>query len=323
MKKRLIQFTEPLFKRLGLRLVRDKDYQRIQRNQSILTELVHQARQANESAATKDGISFIIFSKDRALQLDGLLRSILHHATGAYSIHVLYCASNTAHADAYQEVTAGTQNTDRIQWTKEADFKEDLVRTLQGVQTASVCFLVDDIVFIRPINLDALNRDAIHSGIVSLRLGSQITFCYTKQKAMHLPTLNPSKKQDDLLKFSWEDGSYDWAYPLSVDGHIFPTSEISVAAKLLDYRAPNTFERALQILTPLYQKRLGYCFESPRILNIPLNRVQNEIENINGNISAENLLEKWQHGLTLDFNALSDTKTESVHKEILITFNKR
>ena len=155
-------------------------------------------------------------------------------------------------------------------------------------------------------------------------LGSQITFCYTKQKAMHLPeTLNPSKKQDDLLKFSWEDGSYDWAYPLSVDGHIFPTSEISVAAKLLDYRAPNTFERALQILTPLYQKRLGYCFESPRILNIPLNRVQNEIENINGNIGAENLLEKWQNGLTLDFNALSDTKTESVHKEILITFKKR
>ena len=323
MKKRLIQITEPLLKRLGLRLLRDKDYQRLQQNQTLLTELVQQARQTNGNATSKDGISFIIFSKDRALQLDGLLRSMLHHVTGAYSIHVLYCTSNTAHAHAYQELAEGIQNTDRIQWTKEADYKEDLVRMLQGVQTASVCFLVDDIVFIRPVNLDTLDRNAMTGGIVSLRLGSQITFCYTKQKAMHLPTLNPSKKQDDLLKFSWEEGCYDWAYPLSVDGHIFPTSEILVAAKLLDYRAPNTFERALQMLTPLYQKRLGYCFESPKMFNIPLNRVQNEIGNINGNISAENLLEKWQQGLTLDFKALSDTKNESVHKEMLITFNKR
>jgi hypothetical protein len=246
---------------------------------------------------------------------------MLHHVTGAYSIHVLYCASNAAHAHAYGELTDGIQNTDRIQWTKEADFRKDLVHTLQGTQTASVCFLVDDIVFIRPMNLDALNRDAIHGGTVSLRLGSNITFCYTKQKTMHCPSLNPTKGQDGLLEFSWEDGSYDWAYPLSVDGHIFPTSEISVAAKLLDYRAPNTFERALQILTPLYQKRPGYCFEAPRLLNIPLNRVQNEVQNISGEISPENLLERWNNGLTLDIEALSGIETESVHKDIPVTFS--
>ena len=323
MKKRLIQITEPLFKRLGLRLLRDKDYQRLQQNQTLLTELVHQARQTNENAASAEGISFIIFSKDRALQLDGLLRSMLHHVTGAYSIHVLYCASNAAHAHAYRELTDGIQNTDRIQWTKEADFRKDLVHTLQGTQTASVCFLVDDIVFIRPMNLDTLDRNAMNGGIVSLRLGKQITFCYTKQKAMQLPTLNPSKKQDDLLEFSWEEGSYDWAYPLSVDGHIFPTSEISVAAKLLDYRAPNTFERALQILTPLYQKRPGYCFEAPKMFNIPLNRVQSENDNISGEISPEYLLAKWQEGKTVDFMALEEFTTESVHKEIEISLRTR
>jgi hypothetical protein len=322
-KKRLIQITEPLLKRLGLRLLRDKDYQRLQQNQTLLTELVQQARQTNGNATSKDDISFIIFSKDRALQLDGLLRSMLHHVTGAYSIHVLYCASNTAHALAYQELADGIQNTDRIQWTKEADYKEDLVRMLQGTQTASVCFLVDDIVFIRRVNLDTLDRNAMTDGIVSLRLGGQITFCYTKQKAMHLPTLNPSKKQDDLLKFSWEEGCYDWAYPLSVDGHIFPTSEILVASKLLNYRAPNTFERALKILTPLYQKRPGYCFESPRILNIPLNRVQDENDNLSGEISPEYLLAKWQAGLTLDIKALENISTNSVHKEVPVRFTTK
>lgn len=323
MKKRLIQFTKPLFKRLRLRLLSDKDYNRLQQNQTLLTELLHQSRQVNRNPASKEGISFIIFSKDRVLQLDGLIQSMLHHVTGTYSIHILYCASNEAHDCAYRELADGIQNADRIQWTKEADFKKDLVRTLQSVQTESVCFLVDDIVFIRPVNLDELHRNTIRGGIVSLRLGSNITFCYTKQKTMQVPTLNPSKKQNDLLQFSWEKGSYDWAYPLSVDGHIFPTSEISVAAERLDYRAPNTFERALQILKPLYQKRPGYCFESPRMFNIPLNRVQNENNNISGDISPDQLLQKWQEGKTLDIEALAAIRTNSVHQEISISFCKR
>ena len=323
MKKRLIQITEPLLKRLGLRLLRDKDYQCLQQNQTLLTELVHQARQTNGNATSKEGVSFIIFSKDRALQLDGLLRSMLHHVTGTYSIHVLYCASNAAHAHAYRELTDGIQNTDRIQWTKEADFKKDLVRTLKSLKTESVCFLVDDIVFIRPVDLNTLGGTTMRDGIVSLRLGSKITFCYTKQKTMHRPYLNPTKGHDGLLQFSWEDGNYDWAYPLSVDGHIFPSSEITVAAEFLNYRAPNTFERALQILTPLYQKRPGYCFDSPRMFNMPLNRVQSENDNISGEISPEHLLEKWHAGLTLDFKALSDVATMSVHEERPISFCKR
>ena len=323
MKKHLIQITEPLLKRLGLRLLRDKDYQRLQQNQTLLTKLAHQARQTSGNATSKEGVSFIIFSKDRALQLDGLLQSMLHHVTGTYSIHVLYCASNAAHAHAYRELTDSIQNTDRIQWTKEADFKNDLVRTLQSLKTESVCFLVDDIVFISPVDLDTLGGTTMRDGIVSLRLGSKITFCYTKQKTMRSPKLNPINRQPNLLQFSWEDGNYDWAYPLSVDGHIFPSSEITVAAEFLNYRAPNTFERALQILTPLYQKRPGYCFDSPRMFNMPLNRVQNENDNISGEISPEHLLEKWQAGLTLDFKILSDAATISVHEERPISFCKR
>lgn len=320
MKKCLIQITEPLLKRLGLRLLRDKDYQCLQQNQTLLTELVHQARQTNGNATSKEGVSFIIFSKDRALQLDGLLRSMLHHVTGTYSIHVLYCASNAAHAHAYRELTDGIQNTDRIQWTKESDFKKDLVRTLKSLKTESVCFLVDDIVFIRPVDLNTLGGTTMRDGIVSLRLGSKITFCYTKQKTMRSPKLNPINRQTNLLQFSWKDGNYDWAYPLSVDGHIFPSSEITVAAEFLNYRAPNTFERALQILTPLYQKRPGYCFDSPRMFNMPLNRVQNEKNNISGDISPEFLLAKWSEGMTIDFMKLSDIQTQSVHEERTVFF---
>lgn len=322
MKKRLIQLAQPLLSRFGLRLRREKDDQRLQDSHALLSEIVNQAR-STPTSAKQAGITFVIFSKDRALQLDCLLQSMLHHVSGTYSIRALYCASTDAHQIAYQEVTDRVQYTHQIRWIQEHNFHSDLEATLKAVETESVCFLVDDIVFIRPLNLDEIDSNAIRTGIVSLRLGRNITFCYTKQKTMQQPELTSNASYNGLLQFAWNDGNYDWAYPLSVDGHIFPTTEISIAAQLLSYKAPNTFERALQILTPLYAKRPGYCFESPILLNIPLNRVQDEVDNISGDISPEELLDKWNEGMALDFIKLSEIQTKSVHEERVVYFCER
>lgn len=322
MKKRLIQLAQPLLSRLGLRLRREKEDQRLLESHALLSEIVHQ-RQCGSTRPQAAGISFIIFSKDRALQLDGLLQSILHHVTGTYSIHVLYCTSSEAHNSAYQEVAERVQNAHNIQWTQETNFHSDLITALKAVETESVCFLVDDIVFIRPVDLDEIPHEAIRTGIVSLRLGRNITFCYTKQKAMRQPQLTSDPSANGLLQFAWDEGDYDWAYPLSVDGHIFPTSELAIAAQRLNYKAPNTFERALQILSPLYAKRPGYCFEFPKMVNIPLNRVQDEVNNISGDISPEELLEKWQSDLCVDIQKLDNVHTKSVHTEIKIDLIQR
>lgn len=312
MKKRLIQLTQPLLNRLGLRLRREKDDQRLQDSNALLSEIVNHAREKATSGKHM-GITFIVFSKDRALQLDGLLQSILHHVFGSYSIKVIYSTSSDSHRNAYNEVADRIKHSNRIEWTEEKDFRTNLIEALDAVETESVCFLVDDIVFIRPVHLDTISQQFKDAGILSLRLGRNITFCYTKQKTMQKPGLSPAHDTNDLLQFSWEDGNYDWAYPLSVDGHIFPVSEIRIAAKRLDYHAPNSFERALQILTPLYQKRPGFCFESPRILNIPFNRVQNENNNICGEVTPEELLNIWNDGGRLDYRALENIATTSVH----------
>lgn len=321
MKKLFIKLTRPLLQRLGLHLSRKKEHDQLLGRQALLSALINQTHLPNHKTAL-EGTSLVIFSKDRPLQLDGLLRSIQHHVSGVAAIHVLYRASDEAYERAYTECAEALQTDTQINWTAEHDFKVDLVQTLDRVTTESLCFLVDDIVFIRPVDLAAIDKDAIRHGIVSLRLGQNINFCYTKQKPMQLPSLQ-TKTNSPLLKFSWKESTYDWAYPLSVDGHIFPTLEIQVAAKHLDYRAPNTFERALQILTPLYQARLGYCFDEPRILNIPLNRVQDEVQNISGEITPESLLKSWQNGQTLDYKQLSDVATNSVHTEIKIRLENR
>lgn len=322
MKKRVIKLLQPLLHRCDLHLLRTKDYDSLCTRETILRELVNTSQQAS-TPAKKLQPEFVIFSKDRALQLHGLLCSLFHQVKGDYKLNVLYYASSEAHREAYLEVQQAFKDRAAINWVSEQNFREDLIHTLNQVDRPEVCFLVDDIVFTRPIDLNSLDWSRYSAGIFSLRLGRNISHCYTKDRAMTAPQLSRSSDIDDVLGFSWQEGTLDWAYPLSVDGHIFPTRDIQVAVSTLNFKAPNTFERALQILHPLYSQRKGYCFTHPRLVNIPLNRVQDESDNISGEITADLLLQKWQEGEALNIEALTGIDTKSVHQEITVSFCQR
>lgn len=322
MKKQLIKLLQPLLGCCGLRLLRTKDYNSSCIREALLIKFAN-ASQQTITPPRKLQPEFIIFSKDRALQLHGLLGSLFHNVNGDYKLNVLYYASSEAHQQAYLEVAEAFKDKANINWIAEQNFRKDLIDTLEKVKRSEVCFLVDDIIFTRPVNFDALDWPQYASGTLSIRLGREITHCYTADKTLKPPTFTVVDPTNNLLRFSWSESTYDWAYPLSVDGHILPTHEIRIAAQALNYSAPNTFERALQIMRPLYLKRQGYCFAEPRLINIPLNRVQNEIENISGDISPEDLLVKWQEGQTLDFKPLVGIKTNSVHQEITASFCQR
>lgn len=319
MKKQLIKLLQPLLHKCGLRLLRSTDYQRQVAREQLLEKIINE----NTCSGRNLDLQFIIFSKDRALQLHSLLSSMLQNIRGNFTLKVLYYASSEAHLTAYQEVEQLFAQQPNCHWIQEQSFRSNLIETLENSNCQSTCFLVDDIVFTRPINLESLDWPTYSKGILSLRLGREITFCYTKQHAMDAPSFAPANASDQTLQFTWGASRYDWDYPLSVDGHIFPTHEMQVAVKELSYNAPNTFERALQRLSPLYSQRPGYCFSKPRLLNIPLNRVQDEVENISGDISPEELLEKWNEGLALDIQALQNIATNSVHKEVPVQFSTR
>jgi len=322
-KKHLIKACQPILNKCGLHLLRAQDFDKQQQREQLLTNLINRPTVSHKEDPAPPELEFIIFSKDRALQLHGLLQSLLRHVQGTFSIQILYHASSQAHQNAYQDIKRLLSQQDQIHWKQEHNFQADLIHILDNSQSTKICFLVDDIVFTRPINLDSLNWSRYSEGILSLRLGEGINYCYTKDRSMTVPPLTNSNETGDILEFSWSDSTLDWAYPLSVDGHVFSTSEIRVAVHSLHFTAPNSFERALQILTPLYAQRPGYCFTQPRLVNIPLNRVQNENYNISGDISPDQLLQRWKEGKTLDIEALTAIETNSVHQEIPISFCRR
>ncbi len=302
--------------------MRSKDYEKVSWREKLLIEIVNQSRTEHSSEVEID-LEFVVFSMDRALQLHGLLKSMKHYIRGDFSVQVLYRASTDAHQKSYDEVISLLGGEGFIAWYREVSFRDDLIKILNAGSSKTLCFLVDDIVFIRPTDLGKLQWSRYSDGVLSLRLGRGINYCYTKGRAMNAPALNVMDGAADILKFEWADGEYDWVYPLSVDGHFFPRTEVMIAAEALNYTAPNSFEKALQIMTPLYSQRSGYCFEKPKLLNIPLNRVQNENNNISADVSPEYLLEKWNEGLMFDFMKFADVSTNSVHQECEVAFSKR
>lgn len=269
------------------------------------------------SEGSNDPMHAVVFSRDRPLQLHGLISSYLHHFDVPPPMIVLYSVSREPMHKAYEDLRQEFAN-DAVRFQKEENFREDLLDLLESLGDCRLFFLVDDIVFIRPVKSSVLKSIPLGTGILSLRLGPGISYSYTRQLVQKVPDLNPWK--DELLSWDWYGQEIDWGYGFSVDGHVFWAPEILTLAKQVSFQKPNSFESAMQFFAPYFASRAGYCFSAPRLVNIPCNRVQDEIRNVHGDLHQGQLLEYWNQGLRMDYEHLQNIETNSCHQEIAIRF---
>ena len=116
----------------------------------------------------------IIFSKDRAMQLEATLLSLKHHCEdfGLMDLTVLYNTSTTLHEHSYKLLQSSLNQTLKINWVRESEFQSDLLRLLRGHEY--VLFLVDDNLFVHHFSIASVceklskMQDALG---FSLRLG--------------------------------------------------------------------------------------------------------------------------------------------------------
>ncbi len=94
-------------------------------------------------------------------------------------------------------------------------------------------------------------------------------------------------------------------------------------AALISFDAPNSFENQLQIFRPWFLNRYGIGYKKSKIMNIPCNRVQTEVNNLSGNIDAAEMLAQWQQGYQIDYKKLFGMINESVHQEIVLPLTLR
>lgn len=273
-----------------------------------------------------------VFSMDRAAQLDALLFSYQKNVIGP-PLHVLYRATSIAHHEAYNEVFQihGKKLASVVAHSSREDFRRKLLGMLREIRVATIFFLVDDNVFIEPVDINFLAQFASPFAIPSLRLGLNIETSYTHRAHQPQPKLawldildhQDCRAEDRLFTWTWAEGKIDWGYPMSLDGNLFMFSEVMAMLEVADFSSPNTLEVALQNFNSLVSNRLGLCFEKSRLLNIPANRVQNEINNFHGNIHQDQLLEMWKLGWRLDVSRFQGIRNTSAHQELEIFFRRR
>lgn len=262
-------------------------------------------------------VECIVFSKDRALQLHALLSSCMEKITPRIPFHVLYYGSTSAHQKAYEEVRELFSHTTIafVQQDSGNSFRNNLIALLQSIRSEKMFFLVDDIVFTEDFDVQDFAQCDTDKFVQTLRMGLNLKKCYTIQKEQLLPEVISGTTKDTIM-WRWDEGLYDWAYPLSVDGHFFSTHEMATMIQLLDFSAPNTLEDQLQKFRRFFLFRMGVCYRKSKIVNIPCNKVQTENKNLCGDMHQDYLLEQWQQGYQMDFRSLYGFANESAHQEI-------
>ncbi len=263
----------------------------------------------------KRPINIVVFSKDRAMQLDLFLRSFdtfVKNRDG-YLINVLYTYSNDNFGAGYEKLIAERPN--GIRWVKETQFKSDLLSLVESTHPYTVFFVDDDVIKDHFDFYDAQGQLFDNSEDIlcrSLRLSRDIQYCYTKQT----PTKQPVFRDNNIFKWKGMEG--DFGYPMSVDGHIFRTSDILPLLWDLDYSNPNYLEGHLA-QRPINRPKM-VCYTKSIVMNNPINLVQSTSPNVHGNIPAAELNNMFLKGKTIALDNFIGINNVSCHQEMPLIF---
>lgn len=279
-------------------------------------------------------MNIIIFSKDRAPQLDLLLRSMERNVDKLchQNVFVVFKASSREFADGYRKTVADWGRKDKgtgyVTWLNEdaSSFKQRLLDIFQTEEVRSnpfTMFLVDDIVFTHEFSnadeeFDFLleNKDLLG---LSLRLDPQKTYCYAIDQEMKVP----ESLHTDFLCYPWHGKDGDFGYPMSVDGTVFRTNEILPLVQNLHYWNPNAFEAALS-QHPIQRPHM-LAYKQAKLVNIPVNRTQDTFNNRHANLEEAQLSllnKEYLDGKKIDYEPFDKLQTPSVHFETDYSYNR-
>jgi hypothetical protein len=267
---------------------------------------------------TVDELLILIFSKDRPLQLDLLLKTLEQNVNGKLNVQVLYNASNDNYAKAYKQVFY-ENNSLNIIALQETRFRSDMIEILKNSNYKSVMFLVDDIAFIRPVDVGLLVSLSNKGYVVSTRLGKNITHAQTQNNAfITQPHFESMKYNDeDLLSWYWykSKGSH-WSLPTALDGNVFQLSSLIPIIESGSFKAPNSLERALGEYRFVFKFSKAVCYEQPRIVNFPLNSVKTEdFDFPHMGLDTAEMLSIYENGGRLDVSDFPHNEHNSPHME--------
>ena len=273
-------------------------------------------------------INTIIFSYDRPIQLELLLRSMAQHDTDSLlRVSILYTFSGEEFKNGYDKLRLEYP---AFSWIKEdrfnkkfvlpflpvywhnyywwlrykscrtvaSDFRKKLRSIITGGREKYCCFLTDDSMFYSPVSVPApvlehIEEDPFQFSF-SLRHGQNIEGGIYEEK-------------DDMLRWKVNTTGLapEWSYPFSVDGHIYGRRFIESSLAKVWFKNPNSLEGNIACYAK-EEKILStiYCNKESSLVGFELNRVQEQCANNNLNIENKYLNSLFNEGysMKIDFD---------------------
>lgn len=263
-------------------------------------------------------LNILIFSKDRACQLELLLRSMKHFFKEwkETSISILYTHTNEQYKKGYDKVRNIHPEFDYMIESPNG-FKKSTIGAINPNISYTV-FFVDDDVFKEPFSIqsDRFKQFIDDPDILclSLRMHPRISYCYTRD----ISTPAPVFKSQGLWDWRQPEAKGDWCYPMSVDGHIFRTKDIMPYLETLEYKNPNYLEG--QMAGDPLGATYMLCYDQSIIVNIPMNRVQQSNSNRAGDVSLEFLNNKLLNNQIISLSTIEGAEVIAPHQELPVTF---
>lgn len=278
-------------------------------------------------------ITSIIFSKNRACQLDLLLRSIEENLPGFNDTYILYHFTNTEFARGYDLLQSRFPH---YLWLPQTNFEDNTRSILNMIDPAFgrgkyICFFVDDNIIYRPCQLNDSLLDSLWQSIpeltcFTLRLGKNTV---VQDQYNNQPVVFPEEflvgniNGTNVLVWNWTTVKVfgDFGYPFSVDGHIYKVKDI---LPLLDYEfdTPNAFEGRFN--KDSLTTRAMACFEQSALVNNPINIVGSSNNNAGHwyGHTLEELNEKFLDNYRISFDSICRNEIVAAHQEIEVGFEK-
>lgn len=304
----------------------------------------------------------IVFSYDRALQLDGTLRSFLQHCVDSDEVYlVVICkASSALHRQHYDELGREYAQPGRIHFIVQRDFREDVLRELiqhSNGRPASksrrlalrlgwrfsfpsdiglklndgryVLFLVDDNIFVRRFSLREVCAALVASPKAigfSLRLGLNTTYCYPVNRTQSLPAF--TGLMGNVLRFNWTTADGDFGYPLEVSSSIYRLKDLLPVLLRLPFKNPNLLEGQMAGQSYRFRETKPelLCYTQSVTFCNPVNKVQTIAANRSGEqieYSTEELAQQFELGYRMNLEDYAGFTPTACHQEVELVVEKQ
>lgn len=302
-------------------LLLNPDYKEARQNLGKVEESIRETSNTIKTNLTLG----LIFSKDRAMQLDAALRSFYMHCSDVHllDLKVIYKTSNAVHEKQYEDLKKDYVS---VLFIKEDGFKEQVLSVIR--KYTYILFLVDDNIFLRNFSISELtnnlneNKNAIG---FSLRLGANTVYCYALHSSQTPP--NFTKVTSDILKYDWTFAERDFGYPLEVSSSLYRVKEIYPLLVQIHFRNPNTLEGQLAANKHVYVKTRPnlLCGKLSLTFCDPLNMVQDVCDNRAGSedcYTSNTLSKKFGEGYRINIENYINFTPNACHQEVPLDFIK-